>query len=404
MYRYENKSLCEGRVSFSHDILAIISHNTVLVVKINTDSFEKKIVCSSGIHSVYISPDCEKILVLMSNQVNICLYKYNNLNNDNKMTSGFISLIGGEIPCETIMWSPDSVNCVLIGMCYSYALLWNTETGQIHTLDPPKSSCIMFSPNSDYLSIVIRRDGKDFLVLHDTKTDEVTDVQLNTLDSQKVSWSSDSTHICVLDSDDHDMLQIYDTRNQNLVESFLHEGNLGISSFAESENSKLIAVGGFDGIVRILVSPEWRVLAELIHSQYIIKEAQIFMQSEDGFEETESPIMMNTESESISHISWSQTNNFLVTLISKYPSSLFLWNVENFSLDCIYVFEHPIVNIKWSSTDDICAINTESSKLFVWKEHTMKECEGIMASDFTWCGKDLSIFDYRAGQVIYLQS
>ncbi|KAH0785377.1 WD repeat-containing protein WRAP73 [Histomonas meleagridis] len=366
-------------VYFSLDgrfIGSIFGNTTIEVRDCLSLQIVSRIECPDVISTFLWSPDSKLIAILMDNQKSIQVYFVENLRTDeDNLTIPYMGLSSGIINIEKMLWSPDSKSILLCGVYASQLFIFDIGSKSVHRLPSPKNSetAFSFSPIGNMLAILVRSsNGHDEAVVFDLNTyRRKTTINLNTLDAKTVYWTSDGLTLIVIDEISHHLLQIINMKTQRVVDYSAYDGYLGITNAIPCQNSKIIAVGGYDGYVRLLVSSDWKVLAEFLHETNISGHSiSVYVEDDSEMRFVEPPVQLekNEFLSGITNLEWSNSNKFLATTNAETPKAVFIWDIETISLVYVLVFKKDVEMIKWSTKEDILAISTGSNFLALWSQ------------------------------------
>lgn len=408
----------DNTVSFSPDgrfIATLSSEAAVQVRDCITLNVMRTIECADKVDSFFWSPDSKLLLVLMKSLNSIqVFFVEQTANSQNRLTTSYAGVSGGTIDTESVMWSPDSTIILIFGAHASFLCAWDITNRSIRRLPPPKNTfaSAAYSPDNKYLAIITHEGGKDLLVIVDAQSfKRKMNFVLSTLDSTTVKWTADSRIVYVIDSISHHLLQIINIQTQLIFDHSAYDGFLGITEAVASNNSKIIAVGGFDDYVRLLLQNDkkWSILTEFLHETSFGSHQSLTLYVENGnsFELRDPSNVSLKESgdKGIKSIKWAPGDKLLATISAQTPSALFIWNDELISLVAIIVFMSPILKFEWSPINESLLVATGSGFITFWSPNstpTMISSVDLMrVQDFYWRsdGKAFLIVDKKAGTV-----
>lgn len=409
-------ALQENTVAFSPDcrfIATLSSESEIQVRDCITLNVIRKIECQGSINSFFWSPDSKLLLVLMKSLNSIQIYFVEQAtNNQNRITSSYAGISGGTIDTESVMWSPDSSAVLLFGAHASSLCIWDITNRSIRRLPPPKNTfaSAAYSPDGRYLAILTHNNGKDILAIIDSQSlKKKMNFVLSTLDSTTVKWTANSQNVYVIDSISHHLLQIINIQTQAIFDHSAYDGFLGITEAVACNNSKIIAVGGFDDYVRLLVQSDnkWRILTEMLHETSFTHHQSIslFVENGNAFEQRDSSnaSLQKTGDKGIKSIKWAPGDKLLASISSQTPSALFIWNEEIISLVAVIVFIGPIKKFEWSPINESLLIASDSGFITLWTPNgvpsMISSVDLMRVQDFYWRsdGKAFLIVDKNAG-------
>ncbi|KAK8865625.1 hypothetical protein IAR55_000769 [Kwoniella newhampshirensis] len=156
--------------------------------------------------------------------------------------------------------------------------IYDLSTGQIKVIQHPKShqSCHTYSPDARYLAVAERHLGKDYVGVYDVLDGHrlVRHFALHTSDVQGLLWSPCGKYLAAWDSPLSYSLHVYSPIGPHLTRftsssptfsptSTAEDPGLGIRTVTWAPGGRWIALGGWDGKVRIIESEGWRCVAVL---------------------------------------------------------------------------------------------------------------------------------------------
>ena len=186
------------------------------------------------------------------------------------------------------------------------ASIYNIDTGSVLVVANPKRARAASSSSTHHVALLTRQAARDNLVIlaapsprHGPLWRTEEQFALHTNDAVEVAWSPNSRHLAVREGMLEYKVQIYsalghlqasfqvdcnptDVHSQltSLYSSVKLEGNarlagggLGIRTMRWHPSGELLALGGYDEVVRVLEGDEWSVAACLDLSQRIVAAA-----------------------------------------------------------------------------------------------------------------------------------
>jgi WD40 repeat protein len=184
-------------------------------------------------------------------------------------------------------------------------------------------------------------------------------------------------------------MHIVNVKNQVVHSHSAYEGYLGITEASFCPNSKVIAVAQHDDYIRLLVSPDWKLLSELLHETSIkTGTISVFRESSNRFELIDLPVEFGqSDGSAVSQLKWAVDCKFLASVSEKVPTVVFIWQIENVSAVAVVVTSLPVKQIEWSPVEEVLAISTGGEFVCFWSpngvvyEGTMGRMEVEM---FAW--------------------
>ncbi|EAY05448.1 hypothetical protein TVAG_286260 [Trichomonas vaginalis G3] len=381
MHELECDTSDNDNIAFSPDSkhIAYLNYdNHIEIVSTDDYSQENTIICPNTIQKMIWSPDSKYLMVLMASLNEISIFSISSKYRPKQVSPPSYSISGGYIETERVLWSPTGNNVLLFGINSSQLLLWNIARNTFKRLPTPKSSfkSAVFSNDGNYLAILTRGKAQDVLVILGNDFTPKKSISLSTIDATSLYWSKDNSFIAIPDCKSHYLLQVIDINTENISDYAAYEGFLGIECVGISPNSKIIALGNYDNMIRLRVSAGqgiWRNLEELIHQPTIVHPATVFQQQEGGFANMDKPYNITNIVENatgISRLAWSRDNKFIASCPEKMPNTVFVWDTETITQQVI-VLNYPVEDISWSLKSNHLLIGTGTNTLSIWSPSGM---------------------------------
>lgn len=417
--KIENHATCETsdieNIAYSPDskhIAFLEDPKTIKIMSTSDYSAENSISCSNKIQNFVWSPDSKMILVLMVSLNEIFIFSISNKTRPNQITTPAYSVSGGYIETERVMWSPAGNSVLLFGVASSQLLLWNIARSTFKRLPCPKNSfkSVAFSHDENYFAILTRGKAQDVLVILGNDFTPKKSIPLSTIDATELYWSKDNSFVAIPDSKDRHLLQVIDVNTENVSDYAAYEGFLGIECLQISPNSKIIALGNYDNMIRLRVSAGpgvWRNLEELIHQPKIIHPATVYQEQIDSFANMDKPYLIknvNEKGTGISYVSWSKDNKFIASRPEKMPSTVFVWDTEMITQQVI-VTSSNVVECCWSPKSVHLLIATGIPSIAIWNQSGViqfKLDDEFCIHHIKWSkdGKNLVLIDDNASVIL----
>nr|XP_019007567.1 uncharacterized protein I206_07581 [Kwoniella pini CBS 10737]OCF46348.1 hypothetical protein I206_07581 [Kwoniella pini CBS 10737] len=217
--------------------------------------------------------------------------------------SGEIAKIGGEgvEGLIKVEWGR-SGKTILAWSDFNLKLsIFDLSSGITRIIQNPKShlQCHTYSSDNRYMAIVEKHLGKEFIGIYDVLDNHhlVRHFQLSTSDVQGMSWSPDGKYLAVWDSALSYSIYIYSPIGPLLShfthtsltfspESLSEDPGLGIRTVTWAPGGRWLAIGGWDGKVRILESTGWRCIALLNNPSRITEKDTVWKEPQDWVKDT----------------------------------------------------------------------------------------------------------------------
>ncbi|KAM7099379.1 WD repeat-containing protein WRAP73 isoform 2-T2 [Molossus nigricans] len=165
-------------------------------------------------------------------------------------------------------WSPDGRHVLNTTEFHLRVTVWSLCTKSVSYIKYPKAcpQGITFSRDGRYLALAERRDCKDYVSIF-----VCSDWQLlrhfdtDTQDLAGIEWAPNGCVLAAWDTCLEYKVLLYSLDGRLLAAYCAYEWSLGIKAVTWSPSSQFLAVGSYDGKVRILNHVTWKVLTEFGH-------------------------------------------------------------------------------------------------------------------------------------------
>ncbi|XP_017915953.1 PREDICTED: WD repeat-containing protein WRAP73 isoform X3 [Capra hircus] len=165
-------------------------------------------------------------------------------------------------------WSPDGRHILNTTEFHLRITVWSLCTKSVSYIKYPKAcqQGITFTRDGRYLALAERRDCRDYVSIF-----VCSDWQLlrhfdtDTQDLAGIEWAPNGCVLAVWDSCLEYKVLLYSLDGRLLSAFCAYEWSLGIKSVAWSPSSQFLAIGSYDGKVRILNHVTWKMITEFEH-------------------------------------------------------------------------------------------------------------------------------------------
>nr|XP_018265096.1 uncharacterized protein I303_03279 [Kwoniella dejecticola CBS 10117]OBR87254.1 hypothetical protein I303_03279 [Kwoniella dejecticola CBS 10117] len=300
--------------------------------------------------------------------------------------------------------------------------IFDLSTGITRVIQNPKShhQCHTYSPDNRYMAIVEKHLGKEYIGIYDVLDNYhlARHFQLSTTDVQGISWSPDGKYLAAWDSAVSYSVYVHSPIGP-LLSHFSHSSptfsptlttedpGLGIRTVTWSPGGRWLAMGGWDGKVRILESEGWRCIAvvscasKITDKDTVWKEPQDWVKDTRGhgiiqFDRVSIPTAIPTlrpdmskpnPSVGISEISFDKDGALFVVRSESSPNALYIYSflktptseAPSISLLATLVLSYPVKDIMWcpGKTGRKLAVTAKSGAIYLWNEEGVWEEEDI---------------------------
>ncbi|XP_005545038.1 WD repeat-containing protein WRAP73 isoform X5 [Macaca fascicularis] len=283
--------------------------------------------------------------------------------------------------------------------------VWSLCTKSVSYIKYPKACLqgITFTRDGRYMALAERRDCKDYVSIF-----VCSDWQLlrhfdtDTQDLTGIEWAPNGCVLAVWDSCLEYKILLYSLDGRLLSAYSAYEWSLGIKSVAWSPSSQFLAVGSYDGKVRILNHVTWKMITEFGHPATInnpkivvYKEAEKSPQlglgclsfpppgagagplpsSESKYEIASVPVSLQTLKPvtdranpkiGIGMLAFSPDSYFLATRNDNIPNAVWVWDIQKLRLFAVLEQLSPVRTFQWDPQQPRLAICTGGSRLYLW--------------------------------------
>ncbi|XP_038190732.1 WD repeat-containing protein WRAP73 isoform X2 [Arvicola amphibius] len=273
-------------------------------------------------------------------------------------------------------WSPDGRHILNTTEFHLRITVWSLCTKSVSYIKYPKAcqQGITFTRDGRYLALAERRDCKDYV----------------------------SIFVC----SDWQLLRykilLYSLDGRLLSAYCAYEWSLGIKSVAWSPSSQFLAIGSYDGKVRLLNHVTWKMITEFGHpatinnpKTVVYKEAEKIPQlglghlsfppprsmagalstSESKYEISSGPVALQTLKPvadranprmGVGMLAFSSDSYFLATRNDNVPNAVWVWDIQKLKLFVVLEHLSPVRSFQWDPQQPRLAICTGGSKVYLW--------------------------------------
>nr|XP_035945619.1 WD repeat-containing protein WRAP73 isoform X2 [Halichoerus grypus] len=165
-------------------------------------------------------------------------------------------------------WSPDGRHILNTTEFHLRITVWSLCTKSVSYIKYPKAcqQGIAFTRDGRYMALAERRDCKDHVsvfVCSDWQLLRHFDTE--TQDLAGIEWAPNGCVLAVWDTCLEYKVLLYSLDGRLLSAYCAYEWSLGVKSVAWSPSSQFLAVGSYDGKVRILNHVTWKMITEFGH-------------------------------------------------------------------------------------------------------------------------------------------
>ncbi|XP_015999879.2 WD repeat-containing protein WRAP73 isoform X2 [Rousettus aegyptiacus] len=295
-------------------------------------------------------------------------------------------------------WSPDGRHVLNTTEFHLRITVWSLCTKSVSYIKYPKACQrgISFSRDGRYLALAERRDCKDFVSIF-----VCSDWQLlrhfdtDTQDLAGIEWAPNGCVLAAWDTCLEYKVLLYSLDGRLLSAYCAYEWSLGVKAVAWSPSSQFLAVGSYDGKVRVLNHVTWKMLTEFGHPATVNDPRIVVYQeaeksrrraldrpahpapraAESRYEVASVPVPLQTVKPAadranprigVGVLAFSPDSSFLATRNDNVPNAVWIWDVQKLRLFVVLEQLSPVRAFQWDPQRPRLAICTGSSKVYLW--------------------------------------
>lgn len=269
----------------------------------------------------------------------------------------------------------------------------------LSSLSSPLQGGVDFTANGRYMALAERRNCKDHVSVFDcSQWQLLRHFPVETADLAGLSWSPDSSVLCVWDSVLDYKVLLYSLDGRCLATYSAYEHALGIKCVKWSPTSQFLTIGSFDQKLRVLNHVTWKTVAEYFHPPTLESStAVVYTEVESKRERVKTTLVSGPQSSlflsqskyemqefpvsipgvkpdpekpnpklGVGMISFSPDSRYIATRNDNMPNVVWIWDVVNLRLSVVLQQTNPVREIKWDPTQARLAICTANNKLYLW--------------------------------------
>uniref|UniRef100_A0A8C0CBE6 WD repeat containing, antisense to TP73 n=1 Tax=Balaenoptera musculus TaxID=9771 RepID=A0A8C0CBE6_BALMU len=302
-------------------------------------------------------------------------------------------------------WSPDGRHILNTTEFHLRITVWSLCTKSVSYIKYPKAcqQGITFTRDGRYLALAERRDCKDYVsILVCSDWQLLRHFDTDTQDLAGIEWAPNGCVLAAWDSCLEYKILLYSLDGRLLSTFCAYEWSLGIKSVAWSPSSQFLAVGSYDGKVRILNHVTWKMITEFGHPATInnpkivvYKEAEKspplvlgrlafpppraaagpLSSTESKYEVASVPVSLQTLKPApdranprigIGAMAFSPDSCFLATRSDSVPTAVWIWDIQKLRLLAALEQLSAVRCFQWDPRQARLAICTGGSKVYLW--------------------------------------
>ncbi|KAM3824421.1 WD repeat-containing protein WRAP73 [Vipera latastei] len=318
-------------------------------------------------------------------------------------------------------WSPDGRHILNTTEFHLRITVWSLCTKSVSYIKYPKTcqQGLAFTKDGRYLALVERRDCKDHVSLFVCSDWQLLrHFETETQDAVGIDWAPNGCVLAVWDSCLEYKVLLYSLDGRLLSTYSAYEWSLGVKSLTWSPSSQFLAIGSYDGKVRILNHVTWTKIAEFDHppnvthpKTVVYKEvektpavdlekltfppskrmASALFSQKTKYDVVQAPLSLHhvkppTDRANprigVATLAFSSDNNFLATKNDNLPNTVWIWDVQK--MKPAVVLEHlgPVQLFQWDPHRSRLALCTGNTKVYLWSPAGCSSVQIPMEGDF----------------------
>ncbi|XP_064779235.1 WD repeat-containing protein WRAP73 [Oncorhynchus masou masou] len=311
----------------------------------------------------------------------------------------------GSIGLVSSRWSPDGRHILNTTEFHLRVTVWSLCTKAVSYIKYPKAcqKGIDFSRDGCYMALAERRDCRDYVsvfVCDDWHL--LRHFETETQDLAGVEWSPNGCVLAVWDSCLEYKVLLYSLDGRLLSTFSAYEWSLGIKSLAWSPSSQFLAIGSYDGKVRILNHITWKKVTEFDHPATInhtkavvykeVERKPVVGSADLSIQQhiTMGSTLFNTQSKyeicplpvqvpvvkpdldranpkvGVSSMAFSSDNRYLATKNDNMACVVWVWDMQRLGLLAVLEQTSSVRCFQWDPRRPRLALCTGNAKLYLW--------------------------------------
>eukprot|EP00053_Salpingoeca_punica_P023564 m.10687 g.10687 ORF g.10687 m.10687 type:complete len:438 (-) comp5286_c0_seq1:359-1672(-) len=381
-------------------LLAVCVDNQLNIRHVDSLQTEHMRVCKETIQHVEFAADSVHILCAMFNHSLVQAFSLVDPDWTCQITEGAAGL-------ESVKWAPDSRHIITTTDFQLRATVWSLINRQTYVIKSPKPQGIAFSNSGSMMATLERRDCKDFVNVYTTNNwDLVKRFPLDTKDAAGISWAPNDHAICVHDANVEYAVCLHEPDGRLLTNYSAYEGALGVKTVAWSTSGQLLAIGSYDGCVRLLNNITWTKVAELTHTLSVPSKSVVIYKEVDKKRGDSTPTgsgvaegqyeVIRERPHSIPTVTpdpdkpnpklgvgialFSADGKYLATRNDNMPHCVWIWDMATLHLAYLLQQAAAVKSVAWHPRRSVLAVTTGSRRAFFWTK-AGTSCVDIPTSD-----------------------
>uniref|UniRef100_A0A8C7RAX4 WD repeat containing, antisense to TP73 n=1 Tax=Oncorhynchus mykiss TaxID=8022 RepID=A0A8C7RAX4_ONCMY len=277
----------------------------------------------------------------------------------------------GSIGLVSSRWSPDGRHILNTTEFHLRVTVWSLCTKAVSYIKYPKAcqKGIDFSRDGCYMALAERRDCRDYVsvfVCDDWHL--LRHFETETQDLAGVEWSPNGCVLAVWDSCLEYKVLLYSLDGRLLSTFSAYEWSLGIKSLAWSPSSQFLAIGSYDGKVRILNHITWKKVTEFDHPATINNTKAVSTLSNEymSVPVVKPDLDRANPKVGVSSMAFSSDNRYLATKNDNMACVVWVWDMQRLGLLAVLEQTSAVRCFQWDPRRPRLALCTGNAKLYLW--------------------------------------
>uniref|UniRef100_A0A8C3WZK5 WD repeat containing, antisense to TP73 n=1 Tax=Catagonus wagneri TaxID=51154 RepID=A0A8C3WZK5_9CETA len=266
-------------------------------------------------------------------------------------------------------WSPDGRHILNTTEFHLRITVWSLCTKSVSYIKYPKAcqQGLTFTRDGRYLALAERRDCSDHVSIFVCSNWQLLrHFETDTQDLAGIEWAPNGCVLAAWDTCLEYKILLYSLDGRLLSTYCAYEWSLGIKSVAWSPSSQFLAVGSYDGKVRVLNHVTWKMLTEFGHPAAInspkieIAAVPVSLPALKPAADRANPRI------GVGALAFSADNCFLATRSDSIPTAVWIWDMRELRLFVVLEQLSPVRAFRWDPWRPRLAVCTGGSQVYLW--------------------------------------